>query len=117
MTLSDKNTRYEKTELDIYQARYAISDENLNDIEIIRNVEPGEPVLSNMIQRVEVVQTGDDVRLYVDMGKLRVESLGTAIESGGISEKIKVRESRSGNIVVGTIVDNQTIKILPQENL
>ncbi|MBD3276588.1 MAG: flagellar basal body P-ring formation protein FlgA [Candidatus Marinimicrobia bacterium] len=117
MTLSDKNTRYEKTELDIYQARYAISNENLNDIEVVRDIEPGEPVLSNMIQRVEVVQTGDNVRLYVDMGKLRVESLGTAIESGGVSEKIKVRESRSGNIVVGTIVDNQTIKISPQENL
>lgn len=117
MTLSGKNTRLENIALDIYQARYAISHEKLDDIEVVRDVEPGEPVLSNMIQRVEVVNTGDNVRLYVDMGKLRVESLGTAIESGGISEKIKVRESRSGNIVVGTIVDNQTIKILPQENL
>jgi len=117
MTLSDKNTRLQKTELDIYQARYAISNENLADIEVVRNVEPGEPVLTNMVQRVEVVQSGDDVRLYIDMGKLRVESLGQAIESGGVSEKIKVRESRSGNVVVGTIIDNQTIKILPQENL
>lgn len=116
--LSHQNTVVQEKLLNIHQARYGLDGSGMTtEIEAVRNIESGDVILSNMIQRVKLIKPGDQVRLFVEMKGLKVQTTGEAIESGGISEKIRVRESGSGNILLGTIIDHQTIRINSTEQL
>ncbi len=70
-----------------------------------------------MVEKVQLIHSGDQVNLLVEHGGVRIQSRGNAIESGGLQDKIRVRDSQSGKVVVGIVENNNTVKVNLTENL
>lgn len=63
------------------------------------------------VEKVPVVHRGDEVRLVVQTGNMRISTLGVALQDGGVGMRIKVRNLDSGKILRGEILDSRTLKV------
>ena len=61
--------------------------------------------------RFSDVHRGDEVELVARTNRLAVSALGQAMQDGGIGERIRVKNSDSGKILYGQILDAATIQV------
>ncbi|MEJ2049384.1 MAG: flagellar basal body P-ring formation chaperone FlgA [Calditrichota bacterium] len=112
--LNSRNTRLEKRSLKPYEVRNALTNTSgagEATMETIRDIAPGEVILATQIKKMALIQPGDPVTMVVEYGRIQVKSQGRAIESGGLHDKIRVRDDQSGKVVVGTLENNHTVKL------
>lgn len=110
--LTRRNTRLEERPLKAYEARNVLGGvSGQSTLEATRDIRPGEVILTTQIKKVALVQPGDPVTMVVQYGNIQVKSMGKAIESGGLHDKIRVRDEQSGKVVVGTLENNHTVKL------
>ena len=110
--LTSRNTRLEERSLKPYEARNVLIDvSKQTTLETIRDIASGEVILTTQIKKVALIRPGDPVTMVVQYGNIQVKSMGTAVESGGLHDKIRVRDEQSGKVVVGTLENNHTVKL------
>jgi len=117
-SLDGSNTRLELRSLDRNTSRFAVK--ALDDGQQLvarQNIHNGKILLTTDVKKQDIVHSGDNVQLLVQQGSVRIESVGRAMDSGGIHDEIRVRDHLSGKIVTGIIIGENTIQIEPMRNL
>ena len=71
----------------------------------------GNVLTRNHVEFIPVIHRGDEVVLVARSNMLAVSARGEAMQEGGIGERIRVKNSDSGKVVYGQIVDASTIRV------
>ncbi len=76
-------------------------------------VSAGNPLTSEQIIHIDLVEKGAPVILDVSSTGLHLTATGIAVDSGALGERIHVLNPASHMIVVGQIVDRTRVEVLP----
>ena len=103
----------ESVECDITQLRhgYFYEVEALRDMQTRRSLMAGNVLTRNHVELIPVIHRGDEVVLVARSNMLAVSARGEAMQEGGIGERIRVKNSDSGKVIYGQIVDASTIRV------
>ena len=103
----------ELVECDITQLRhgYFTDVDALGDMRTRRSVVAGDVLTRNHVEVIPVINRGDEVELVTRTNSLAISALGQAMQDGGIGERIRVKNSDSGKVLYGQILDASTIQV------
>ncbi|AIN19105.1 flagella basal body P-ring formation protein FlgA [Yersinia rochesterensis] len=77
----------------------------------LRQINAGQPLTRNMLRRLWIVKTGQDVQVLAQGEGFNVNGSGKAMNNAAVQDNVRVRMA-SGQIVSGTVADDGTIKIM-----
>jgi flagella basal body P-ring formation protein FlgA len=83
----------------------------LEELRARRTLSPGEVITRQHLEKVPVVQRGDQVQLVAWTAQMSVSTLGVALQDGGLGERIRVRNSDSGKVLYGQVLDRERIRV------
>ncbi|MCF7802872.1 MAG: flagellar basal body P-ring formation chaperone FlgA [Candidatus Marinimicrobia bacterium] len=116
--ITDTNTLREPRSLGLRESQYAITSiEPEIGLQARRNIRKGDVVVSTMVRKRQVISSGQTVQVVLRHGNITVQSYGRAVDSGALTEQIRVKERQSGKIVTGTVINPSTIQIQTMQNL
>ena len=104
---------FEVAERDITSLKngfYADVDE-LDNLRARRTVAVKNVLTHKHVEKVPVVQKGEQVVLVAQMENLRISTVGIALQDGGVGVRIRVRNQDSGKVIYGEVLDQQTVKV------
>ena len=88
--------------------------ERIDDVigkQTTRAVEANEVLTSGSVDRPMLIKRGNAVRLIFETGSLRVETAGVAEEGGKYGELIQVKNTASGKILRGVVLDGRQVRL------
>ena len=92
--------------------RNIISDEtDIVGHRLVRNLQEGETILAHMVQKIPLVKNGDQILIVVKKGSLRVTAPGVVRQNGFKNDTVRVENTHSRKIVLGTVIDSRTVQI------
>lgn len=65
--------------------------EDLVGLVVRRNLRAGQPIYEQMVQAPEIIARGDTVRILAQGTGFQIEREGTAVDSGGLNDTIRIR--------------------------
>ena len=106
-------TMFELAERDIANLRHGYFTEPamLFDMQTRRSMAEGAVLTRNHVSAIPVVRRGAPVELVARTNRISASALGEAMQDGGVGERIRVKNSDSGKILYGQILDANTIQI------
>jgi flagella basal body P-ring formation protein FlgA len=110
-TLSAKDLRLERREI---TARTAQIFTRLDDVvgkQSTRSIPSDDVITANAIERPTLLKRGSPITLVFDSGGLRVETQGVAEEGGKMGDLIQVKNSTSGKMLRGVVLDERNVKV------
>ncbi|UCD17753.1 MAG: flagellar basal body P-ring formation protein FlgA [Candidatus Zixiibacteriota bacterium] len=66
---------------------------------------------SSMVEQIPAVVSGEKVAIVYSSGGLDIATHGTALESGYIGDKIKVKNDQSRKIITATVTNAETVEV------
>jgi len=78
---------------------------------LIRNLEEGEALLAHMVKKIPMVKNGDRILIVANKGSLRVTAPGVIRQNGFKNDTVRVENLQSKKIILGTVIDSQTVQI------
>ncbi len=94
-----------------------VPDDAVSEVEAVigqaltRSLAKGRPVTHGMVQTPPLVKRGQQVRLELRHGRLRIESLGRAQEEGRAGDWIRVRATESRREVTGRVAADGVVHV------
>lgn len=85
--------------------------EELNGKISVRTISMGQPIFSNDLKREPAANRGQLVKIIIGNEGFEVAASGTAEESGGIGDVIKVKSADTQKYLSGVLVDKATVRI------
>ena len=103
----------ELVECDITQLRhgYFTDVDALGNMRTRRSVVAGDVLTRNHVEVIPGINRGDEVEIVARTNSLAISALGQAMQDGGIGERIRVKNSDSGKVLYGQILDASTIQV------
>ena len=83
----------------------------LQDMQTRRSLAEGAVLTRNYVAAIPVVKRGAAVELVARTNRFSATALGEAMQDGGVGERIRVKNSDSGKILYGQILDAYTIQM------
>jgi flagella basal body P-ring formation protein FlgA len=83
----------------------------LQDMQTRRSLAEGAVLTRNHVAAIPVVKRGAVVELVARTNRFSATALGEAMQDGGVGERIRVKNSDSGKILYGQILDAYTIQM------
>ncbi|CNH61018.1 flagellar basal body P-ring biosynthesis protein FlgA [Yersinia massiliensis] len=77
----------------------------------LRHVNTGQPITRNMLRRLWIIKSGQDVQVLAQGDGFNVNSNGKAMNNAAIKDNVRVRMP-SGQIVSGVVGEDGTIRIM-----
>lgn len=112
--LSTDDFTVETRAVDSRESTYALMNiTSVNGSVARTRIQRGEIVTSPMLKKAEVISSGQDVKLELQMGNIVVNSVARALEPGGVNDKIQVRDQHTGKILHGTITEAGIVQVNP----
>jgi len=100
--------------LNARELRYSFSDYSSLQGSVARmQIHKGTVVLNHMVKQKEIIQPGQDVKVELQRGGIRVSSIARALEPGSVHDEIEVRDRHTGKILHGTITKTGTVHVNP----
>ncbi|SHK54368.1 flagella basal body P-ring formation protein FlgA [Selenomonas ruminantium] len=112
--ISEKAVRLEEREVFGGAGRYLTKYEDIAGRVPVRYIHMGQPLEQNMLQNPVVINTGSPVKLVTSYHGVQVKAEGVALQKGRVGGSIRVRNARSGKMLVGKVVDAETVEIAGQ---
>ncbi|QRE72589.1 flagellar basal body P-ring formation chaperone FlgA [Methylobacterium aquaticum] len=96
-----------------YRARAAVIDAPLAIVgrTARRMLLPGEPVPVNAVDDPRLVSRGTPTQMIFEENGLVITAVGSPLQNGGLGETIRVRNTDTNRIVLGTVMADGRIKI------
>lgn len=85
--------------------------DELNGKIVVRTISMGQPIFANDLKREPAAQRGQLIKILVGNEGFEVASSGTAEESGGIGDVIKVKSADTQKMLSGVLIDKATVRI------
>jgi flagella basal body P-ring formation protein FlgA len=79
--------------------------------QVARSILVNETLTQKRLERPTVLRRGSAVTLLYETGTLRVETPGVAQENGRTGELIQVKNSSSGKLLSGRVLDGRMVRI------
>ena len=76
-----------------------------------RFLSAGKPLTDGVLQNALVIEVNAPVTLVTNYNGIEVKAEGTALQRGRVGERIRVKNARSGKILLGTVLDAHTVKV------
>lgn len=76
-----------------------------------RTLLPGEAIPVNAVDDPKLVTRGTLAQVVFEEGGLSITTLGTPMQSAGLGEQVRVRNSDTGRIIVGIVQSDGRIRI------
>lgn len=105
---------------DVRQADIAVEDAGTVYLKELAEVEgrvparflkTGTPLSADVLQAARVLEAGDPVTLVTRYHGIEVKVEGVALQRGRIGERIRVRNTRSAKVLMGTVLDAHTVQV------
>jgi flagella basal body P-ring formation protein FlgA len=80
-------------------------------LEATRTLRPGNPIYQGYVRVVPDVHRSQDVSMNYQMGGVTLSAKGRALEDGNIGSSIRVMNTSSQKIVVGTVIAKNTVRV------
>ncbi len=93
--------------------RPLLTDADIPESVAVAPIRQGEALTRDRFRQATPVVAGDEVRLRVQDGPMRVEAHGIALESGGNGQRIRVRNSGSGEVLVASVAGKGLVEVAP----
>ncbi|CFQ36498.1 flagellar basal body P-ring formation chaperone FlgA [Yersinia bercovieri] len=77
----------------------------------LRQINAGQPLTRNMLRRLWIIKSGQDVQVLAQGEGFNVNSYGKAMNNAAIQDNLRVRMA-SGQIVSGVVGEDGTIRIM-----
>ena len=76
-----------------------------------RFLSAGKPLTESVLQNALVIDVNAPVTLLSDYNGIQVTAEGIALQRGRVGDHIRVKNARSGKMLLGTVVDAHTVKV------
>ncbi len=76
-----------------------------------RFLSAGKPLTEGVLQNALVIEANAPVTLLSDYNGIQVTAEGIALQRGRVGDRIRVKNARSGRMLLGTVVDAHTVKV------
>jgi flagella basal body P-ring formation protein FlgA len=110
-TLSAKDLRLERREITSRTAQFFTRLDDVVGKQSTRSIPSDEVITANAIDRPTLLKRGSPIALIFDSGSLRVETQGFAEEGGKMGDLIQVKNSTSGKMLRGVVLDERNVKV------
>jgi len=110
-TLSAKDLRLERREITSRTAQIFIRFDDVVGKQSIRAIQGDDVITASAIERPTLLKRGSPITLVFDSGILRVETQGVAEEGGKMGDLIQVKNSTSGKMLRGVVLDERNVKV------
>ena len=110
-TLSAKDLRLERREITSRTAQIFTRLDDVVGKQSIRAIQSDDVITANAIERPTLLKRGSPITLVFDSGSLRVETQGVAEEGGKMGDLIQVKNSTSGKMLRGVVLDERNVKV------
>lgn len=79
--------------------------------EVIRGISRQVPIFARGVRVPPQVRRSQPVSLVFNESGLKLRTVGTAMQDGTKGQRVKVRNERSGRIILGTVVANNLVSV------
>ena len=110
-TLSAKDLRLERREITSRTAQIFTRLDDVVGKQSTRSIQSDDVITANAIERPTLLKRGSPITLVFDSGSLRVETQGVAEEGGKMGDLIQVKNSTSGKMLRGVVLDERNVKV------
>ncbi|MEC7226821.1 MAG: flagellar basal body P-ring formation chaperone FlgA [Candidatus Latescibacterota bacterium] len=83
----------------------------LEGMQARRTLSMGDIITDGHIEKIPIVRRGDAIRLVARAGRMNMSAAGEAMQNGGVGDRIRVKNSDSGKIVYGHILEDGAIQV------
>ncbi len=77
-----------------------------------RTLLPGRTISISALRQPYAVTRGANARLVMTVGSMTITAAGTPLEDGSVGDVVRARNTDSGIIVSGTVLENGTIRVV-----
>jgi flagella basal body P-ring formation protein FlgA len=105
------DVRLERRDISLLNARPFYRIDDVVGQQVLRRISMNETLTQKNLDRPVLMRRGNAVMLLYETGVLRVETPGTAEENGRAGELIQVKNSVSGKILRGRVLDGRTVRM------
>ncbi len=109
--VTGKDIRLQRRDLSALNGRPFYRLDDVVGQQIARAVAVNETLTQRNLERPTIMRRGNAVMLVYESGALRVETAGSAEENGRAGELIQVKNSASGKLVRGRVLDGRTVRL------
>jgi flagella basal body P-ring formation protein FlgA len=104
---------YGLDERDVTKVRgnYYVDALMLQDMQAKRTLSVGDIITDKHVQKIPVIKRGDFIKLVARAGRMSMSTAGEALQDGGVGDRIRVKNSDSGKVIYGHVLDGGIIQV------
>ncbi len=104
---------YELVERDVTQVRgkYYVDSLMLEGMQTRRTLSMGDVITDQHLQKIPVVKRGDAIQLIARADRMSMSTAGEALQDGGVGDRIRVKNSDSGKVIYGHVLEGGIIQV------
>ena len=103
--------RYERMDVGRLSGGYYTQLDKLAGLAVRRAVTPGTPITDLMLEKPVIIKRGKTVSIVARIGDLEVSAAGQAMQDGVEGQFIRVKNTSSGRMVSGKVIDASTVEV------
>lgn len=100
-----------KLNLDTVNRGYLTEIEEVVGMQAKKYIPAGSMFQASEIMSPNVIKTGDPVNIIYSSGVINLKTAGIAMGGGAVGDTVKIKNSSSGAILLGEIINKNTVKI------
>jgi flagella basal body P-ring formation protein FlgA len=100
-----------KTSLDHIKKGYATEEKEVVGMQAKQYIKPGSMFRSSDLVSPAVIKMNDPVNITFSSGAINLKTVGIAMGNGAVGDMIKVRNESSGAVLLGQIVNKNTVQV------
>jgi len=103
--------RLEERDVTKVRGNYYVDALMLQDMQAKRTLSVGDIITDSHVQKVPVIKRGDSIKLVARAGRMSMSATGEALQDGGVGDRIRVKNSDSGKVIYGHVLDGGIIQV------
>jgi flagella basal body P-ring formation protein FlgA len=111
LLLEDGAVDLEERDVTLLKHGFYTSLEELELIQSSRPIGAGDIITHRHAEPVPVIHRGDQIVMLVKSANMTLQTVGEAMQDGGIGERIRVRNDASGKVIRGEILESGLVQV------
>lgn len=111
-SLAENQFKWEKRPLERLYSQPFTDLDSIQNYRLERSINTGQILTRNLIEIPPLVKRRDRVKIIAVVGRVRVSTVGIALESGTKGEHIKVRNIKSSREIMAKVIGKKTVKVI-----
>ena len=109
--IQDSDVTTQKTRIDSIRKGVATEKSEVVGMQAKKYIAVGRMFMLSEMSSPAVISTNDPVNIIYSSGSISLKTVGTAMGSGAVDDMIKVKNSSTGAILLGQIVNKNTVRV------